>query len=201
MEFIKGVSDDVSSEFFKSPDVIKRAMPVESYVIRILDVNGKVLIEPFITMEIPVGLSKKYFLTIVNGVKKPIILKNGQQMWVERDYVIVRSLDNLEGNIMQIINPSQTLIREDTYRLNMDNEVTPEPDRMLCVTDMSPIYGVTPGPDDSFLIMYTHITSINFFIPNSTVPIKNEKVKGIRVVKYQYIPYKNVGELLDHKLE
>ncbi len=165
-------------------------VPKENYIVRILDINGNILVKQFTIKELPVALSDKYFLTIIRLTKT--IQHNNKYVTIEEDCVIVRDVNKLNENIIDVTKPPNPMLKD-----NIIHVIEP-PNPILkdnVVEYDIRINIVIPGPNESFLFVYNIMTTS---YKNNRFVVENI---GEIVVKYQYIPYKNVEELLDHKLE
>ncbi len=120
---------NISYSQFLTPSTIEY-IPEQNYNVRILDTSGNILVEPFVTTEIPVAISEKYLLTEI--VTDEAVQFNNRQVNIRKSNVLVRTMDNLRGNIIQTIRgPKHDIARKEVI-----------------------LIGVIPGPKDSFLFMY-----------------------------------------------
>ena len=95
---------------FLSPSTIENEKPRDYYMIRILNTEGKVLVDSFITHERPVALSESYLLTEVKRMTSTKIYNkertiSDKNLIRTESFILVRSLTNLEGPIVQKIEP------------------------------------------------------------------------------------------------
>ena len=176
MEVICVSNNEPATQFLSESKVMNTMMAINYYIIRILDINGQVLTEPFISKEIPLGLSSKYLLTVVTTSRE--ILHNDKNINIDEDCVVVRNLTRLSENVVQIIKPPKTFIQK-------------AGDNIKRITIK--LKNVIPGPEESFLFIYMALYHYEKF---------HAMVNTLYTyaVKYQYIPCDNVDEFLDYKL-
>ena len=172
------------SKFLKAPDepIIQRHI---HYMVRILDTNGNVLVDRFITNEEPIGISDTMFLT---PVKRGQIYTDhrGNKTTLQDEYVLVRYLNNIQGPILQEINPPDHIQKlfEGGGR------------RLISAFGTVNVLGVIPGDKNSFMIMHSP------FDPDNPGHIGQRGKSNLQVAKYTAEGrYENMEQFLDEKLE
>ena len=180
-------SDVPTSQFLKSPD---RPINTSYYhhIVRILDVSGNVLVDYFVTEEEPVGISNTMFLTRVGRTEHPV--HNGNiitEETVKNVYILVRSLNDIQGPIVQeIAGPTQHAIEyQDAAGIS-------------CLEfAYSFVNGVIPGKHGSFMFLHNRGYPI---VPEGSTSIHG--TANLDVLKYKAeVRYKNMAELLDDKFK
>ena len=162
MEVIQLSTKIPASKFLMSPQIIQ-SETLDHFHVRILDVNGNILVKPFITNEKPVAISKDFLLTAIQ--------KEGRNKY-SRSYVVMRSLSNLRGKILQIIEPPPLPQNDDGSLGHVDLSKT------------------ISGSNNSFMFTY--------YVSYPYGPEQN--LSGLRVNKYDRKRYRNMEKFLDEKL-
>ncbi len=176
-------SDVPTSQFLKSPD---RPINTSYYhhIVRILDVSGNVLVDYFVTEEEPVGISNTMFLTRVGRTEHPV--HNGNiitEETVKNVYILVRSLNDIQGPIVQeIAGPTQHAIEyQDAAGIS-------------CLEfAYSFVNGVIPGEQGSFMFFHNRGYPI---VPEGSTSIHG--TANLDVLKYKAeVRYKNISDLVE----
>ncbi len=169
------------NQFLKYPN---KSIDVRNlhYLVRILDVSGNVLVNYFVTHEEPVGISDTMFLTRVKRNEENNIITNKT---VQNEYILVRSLKNMRGSIVQEIAMPLTV-----SPLAKPLEVgsgAPRPTSHVVEHQDDDVKGVIPGDQGSFMFLYG---------------LSNDYLLIFNVFKFRAGKrYENMEQFLDDKLK